>query len=423
MAGTPSRTQHAFRFRSDAGTVDVAATWIANENTNVSWNTATNFRLRIMVRNVGTATTGNQTWAIQYQKNGAGGYQAITTTSSNIRAADAGSSVDNAALATQRLTTPASGTFVSGQYDETGTTGNVAITTGNYTELEYGLVIVDADVAYNDYFDFRLLAAGAALQSYLVTPRLKINVTFNVPTGSYTLTGSAAAKKLGRVTTAGSYTLTGSAAAKKLGRVTTAGSYTLTGSAASLCTGYKLLTNAGSYTLTGSISDANLGRVTTAGAYTLTGSPATLRVDHKLLTNAGSYAVTGYPADIDENHALNTVPGTYAVTGNAASLTLTLTGTHALNTAPGSYAKTGAAARLARHWVMSASTGTYDVTGSPADLLATLKSRRKGSTNHGWMNQQAENAILAQDDDDILNFVIAFVTSGGLMGMDSNGEG
>ena len=196
MSGTPNRRQHRYRFRTDADAVNSAATWGAAESTAFSLAPGVNFRLRFLIWNDGTATTGNQSWSIYWRKNATGSYAAVTTSSSNVRAVDAGSSADNDSLSTQRLTSPASGTFVNGQYDETGATGNVAITTGNFSEFEFGLQLQTADLAVNDYIDFQVYAGGVALQAYDVTPRITALVATSVVSPAANITIAAVAPSI-----------------------------------------------------------------------------------------------------------------------------------------------------------------------------------------------------------------------------------
>lgn len=191
MTGSPNRRQYHYRFRTDTGTIDATPTWGANEDTTYVPLSGANLRVRFLVWNDGTATTGNQSWSLYYQKNGTGSFAAVTTTSTVVKAVDAGSSADNTSLATQRLTSPASGTFVAGQYDETGATGTIAITTGNFSEFEFGIQFVTADLTNGDYVKLRVYAGGSALQAYDVEPQIYPSVpkTITSPVGGVTIAG------------------------------------------------------------------------------------------------------------------------------------------------------------------------------------------------------------------------------------------
>ena len=178
--------QSRFRFRSDTLTVDSGSVvWAAAENTN--WvptpvQQGTPFRLRIEVGNTGSTSTGAQAWNIFVQRNGAGGYAQVTSSGTYVQSSSAASSdADNTSLTVSRLTsdfntgTPA---FVNGQYDNTGSTGNITLgigsTNNQRTELEFGLVLTSSCLA-GDFFDFRVYrGTSTALNTYTVTPRVTV---------------------------------------------------------------------------------------------------------------------------------------------------------------------------------------------------------------------------------------------------------
>jgi hypothetical protein len=78
---------------------------------------------------------------------------------------------------TFRLTAPAgkaTSDFVTGRrWDDENGTDSIDITTDDYTEVEW-LVALSATPAISDYFEFRVYAAAAALDTYTVTPRWTI---------------------------------------------------------------------------------------------------------------------------------------------------------------------------------------------------------------------------------------------------------
>ena len=194
-------TQSRFRFRSDTLTVDSGSVvWAAAENTN--WvptpvQQGTPFRLRIEVGNTGSTSTGAQAWNIFVQRNGAGGYAQVTSSGTYVQSSSAASSdADNTSLTVSRLTsdfntgTPA---FVNGQYDNSGSTGNITLgigsTNNQRTELEFGLVLTSSCLA-GDFFDFRVYrGTSTALNTYTVTPR--VTVTQAAFTATSIASGSA----------------------------------------------------------------------------------------------------------------------------------------------------------------------------------------------------------------------------------------
>lgn len=147
--------------------------------------------------------------------------------------------------------------------------------------------------------------------------------TLTAGVGSYTMTGTAATLKYGRILPAavGSYSITGTAATLKYGRTIAAavGSYAITGTAAGLKRGYTLAAAVGSYALSG--VDATLKKAITlvgdVGSYILTGTDATL-------THTGSTATT-----------ITADPGSYTLTGTDATLTASSAST--TTTTPGGF--------------------------------------------------------------------------------------
>lgn len=171
MSGTPNSRQNHFRFRTDSDLVDNTPTWAAAEDVNYYPGTS-NFRLRFAIDNTGTGNENVRN--LLYSKNG-GTYTQVTTSTSNVKSADASSSVDNAALATAnfRLTAGA-GSAVIGQYDESGTNTASTLITGGYSEYEFGLVLVPADLAPGDTLDFRMYATATPIAIYNQTPRITV---------------------------------------------------------------------------------------------------------------------------------------------------------------------------------------------------------------------------------------------------------
>jgi hypothetical protein len=180
MSGTINTIQQHCRYRTDANAVDTAATWGAAIDSNFTIAAGVDFRLRFTVANTGGANVGNVAWGPRYSKNG-GAYTAITTSSSNVIAVNAGASVDGASITSDQLTA-GTGSRANGFYDETGgeTTG---LNSGIYKEMEFGLRLVAADVTSGDTFNFRIYTgAGAALNTYSVT----INATVQAAAQSLT---------------------------------------------------------------------------------------------------------------------------------------------------------------------------------------------------------------------------------------------
>lgn len=161
----PSAVRTAFTFLHQIGCrlrLDVLAvdtpgpTWAAAQNGTIPLFADTLYRIRFLVQEVSGigATVGMK---LQYKKN-AGAKTDVTTSSSNVQAADASASADDAAITISRLT-GGSGSFANGVYDETGSfpqSAASAITASGYTEVEFGFKIVEADTVSNDTIIFYL---------------------------------------------------------------------------------------------------------------------------------------------------------------------------------------------------------------------------------------------------------------------------
>lgn len=217
-----AQTQAHARFRSDAGTADAAPTWYANEDTNYTADLSggnLTLRVRFSVQENSVASTSTN-WILRLSKNG-GAYGAVTTATSSVKSIDAGSSADETAITTRRLTA-GSGSFINGLYDETGSTGALQITANNHTEFEYGIQLVAADVAHNDTLDFRVYRNTTAFTTYSVTPRITVSKPVAV---SATLTGIAGTGSPGTITVTGlsNVSITGIAGTGSPGTITVTG--------------------------------------------------------------------------------------------------------------------------------------------------------------------------------------------------------
>lgn len=200
MSGTPNTVQRAFRWRADTSSVDVAATWYTTtESSNYAVTPGVPCRLRFGIQNTGTGTTGNVAWSLRYSYNG-GAFTALSATSSYVKTSSAASvSADNTTIAVQQLSSAATGSFSSGQYDNSGLTGNVPILAGNFTEFEFGIVFVSSQVTAGTTVQFEVYGSGAPLNTYSAVP------TKQIPwygTGTPTA-GSATAAGAGKSQSAG----------------------------------------------------------------------------------------------------------------------------------------------------------------------------------------------------------------------------
>jgi len=189
--------QQVFRFRTDSLAADQATagacTWGAAQNVNYNPPLDTPFRIRFAIADTGTTSVGATAWRIFASYNG-GAYAQVTTTSSGnpifSTDATAGNSADDSSI-TNSLLTGASGSFVNGAYDDTGSIASLGLATVSYFELEFGLQINSAVAAPGATLAFRVYrGTSTALNTYTVTPQF--NVPFR-PAVATTLTTSVSA--------------------------------------------------------------------------------------------------------------------------------------------------------------------------------------------------------------------------------------
>ena len=349
--------QQDFRFRNDDGS-ETAATWKAAQGTSVTLETGTanRFRIRIILEET-NGKNSNTTFDLYYSLNG-GAYTDISTSSSVIRAissANDGWTITDNDATTKQLTF--TGTFVAGRYDDNGGTETNVQINGQYTEMEYSIYILDADVSNNDTIDFRVYAGGSAVEGYNATPRVTVSQAVG-----YTLTANL-----------GSYTLTGTSANLEAGYKLTAASglFTLTGTSADFVKGYTLAADAGIYAVTGTdaelIKTSALTLVVDPGSYAVTGTAAELQQGYVLSAESGTYSVLGDEADILHGYVINADTGAYSVNGTDASLQRG----YLLDADVGQYEITGTNTELLTGYQMPVVDGEYSLTGTDANLIIT----------------------------------------------------
>lgn len=226
-----------------------------------------------------------------------------------------------------------------------------------------------------------LEAAALYRESYVGSPTIYRRVTLPMSGYSppkvlpatvqtYTLTGVAAALKVGRVVTAtkATYTLTGIDARLKPFKIfATAQTYTLTGIAATFHRTYIVTATTRAYTLTGTPTRLLWGHVlhATTATYVWTGIAATLTKGKKVIAATQTYTVTGIAANLK---AARRLPATTVAYAFAASTTNLLHG-YKIAAAVRTYALTGIAAGLGKGPTLAADVGSYALNGIDANLL------------------------------------------------------
>lgn len=184
--------QDHFRVRTDTNTPDGGTpTWAAAEDTDVSLDVDTTFRVRFVVSCTG-GTNFNDDLRLYYALDTGGGFGSFAAADSSttpVQFDTAASTVDAATgfgvASANFLLTAGTGTVTDGAYDEaqpiTDTAGsNVVIQDGRYTEIEVGLSLDSANINNGDKVQLRLYdgnggsptAFTAEAGSYTNTPTI-----------------------------------------------------------------------------------------------------------------------------------------------------------------------------------------------------------------------------------------------------------
>ena len=168
----PSFVQQSFRFRNDNGS-QTTATWAQSANVNDERSPFIIFRCRFLIQQtVSTANTNlTRAYKLRYSLNG-GTYTDVAAQNSSdtpIRYADSSNIADDEST-TQQLGT---GTFVTGQVDENGATGNINFTSGALSETEVEFVLELNSVSNGDTLDLGVYETNnTVLATYTTTARV-----------------------------------------------------------------------------------------------------------------------------------------------------------------------------------------------------------------------------------------------------------
>lgn len=165
------------RFRDDSTALNTDGGWLAAENANLgSRETGTGnlFRIRMTCGN-NNAKTGDLTPILTVDKDG-GGYNAVTASSSNVRTTN-GLPANHAAIDTQLLGNATQGTWeAEGSYDEDdGVCVAFTHEKNGFTEFEWCVYIVDADVANGNVLTFRANTAAAEFDTWTNAPTVTVS--------------------------------------------------------------------------------------------------------------------------------------------------------------------------------------------------------------------------------------------------------
>ncbi len=170
---TAALSQSHFRGRSDASSVDTAATFIAAVDTNYNLGAGITSRIRFTVQETGGGNPAAATVKLQAQKN-SGGYFDVTTSSTIVKAIDAGASAEDTSIATKQLT--GTGSYIAGRYSEDGSPATtVDMTASSNTEWEFGFQIVAGDVALSDTINLKVVALSGTSITATTVPTITVN--------------------------------------------------------------------------------------------------------------------------------------------------------------------------------------------------------------------------------------------------------
>jgi hypothetical protein len=175
-ATTRAYDQVAYRGRNDDGN-ETTATWKAAENTGWDQVPDANFRFRAVIdETAGGTLDAVLDFKLQYNKGGAG-WNDVNTTSAVVKIVLSGN-VTNGEATTDQLA-GGTGTFLAGSIDESNGAASTPnnLDNGEYTELEWVLQVVGADVVDNDTIQLRVVqtAGSIVLGTYSQTPTITVD--------------------------------------------------------------------------------------------------------------------------------------------------------------------------------------------------------------------------------------------------------
>jgi hypothetical protein len=176
-------SQSHFRARKDNATVDVAPEWIANEDTNFTWQTDSPFRIRFKVQETAGGNPAAATVKLQANLNG-GAFFDVTTSSTIVKAVLVSATAEDTAIATNRLT--GTGTYAQGRYSADGSPAtNVDIGSSGNSEWEFGVVINSADVANADTISMKVVALSGTAITATTSPTITVSEVATATTAGF----------------------------------------------------------------------------------------------------------------------------------------------------------------------------------------------------------------------------------------------
>lgn len=183
MGFPASYNQKFYRFYNDDGS-ESTATAIASQDTLIvrtfgSFENS-NISIRILIQEEGGIGGGSTTddWQIQYRRN-SGSWTNISGGDSYVQPYNSSNLTDQGAT-TNRLT-GGTGSFVSGKVSLDGLVDDSQVTTSNYSEFLFAILLVGINLANLDILEFRLLRNTLTLESYTLYPQINISKPVGSP--------------------------------------------------------------------------------------------------------------------------------------------------------------------------------------------------------------------------------------------------
>lgn len=170
---------NAWRFYDDSGG-EAASNQLEAQDTDHDVDvTAGNVDLQLRFRIDETGGADGATtddWQLQYNPNGGGFVNHSITDNDGIIAVTAGLVDGNVTTnrSSDPISDPGSGSFVPGEQDDDGLVQDRQLTSGNFTELVYGMRFVLASLTNGDAFDFQISTPTGIVNN--VTPGITITI-------------------------------------------------------------------------------------------------------------------------------------------------------------------------------------------------------------------------------------------------------
>jgi len=171
---------------------------------------------------------------------------------------------------------------------------------------------------------YRLAASSAAFTLTGTAVALKASRLLSASSGAFVLTGSAVGLKAGRYLSAvkGTFTLSGSAAALLAGRklAASSGAFTLNGSALAFIHGFRLSAGSGAFVLSGSAATLAYHSVFVSGAFALAGSAVGMKLTRRLFALRGAFALSGKAVTLHKGRVMALAAGAFVFSGSSITM-------------------------------------------------------------------------------------------------------